>query len=206
MKLVRLPVPISFHIALVVCVTAGLASVVSAQASRAIPAVERRVETLNRQAREYDREDLGRGARKESDAESLRRARQIRIEVGEDLNGLQSLYNDLVLMLRSSSAGPAASYVTTSSAEIKKRAVRLKTNLALPEPEADPAKPSGKTMPEEPMRKSLGTLCKFILAFVTNPIFEPGALFDVNHATQAARDLDVIIEISGRLAEPSKPN
>ncbi len=206
MKLVRLPIPISFHIALVVCVAAALASVVSAQASRAIPAVERRVETLNRQARDYDRDDMARGKKKEPDAESLRRARELKIEVVEDLTGLQTSYNDLVLTLRSSGASPAENYVTTLSADIRKRAARLKANLALPEPEADPQKPSGAPMPEEPARKSLGTLCKFILAFVTNPIFEPGAAFDVNHATQAGRDLDAIIEISGRLAEPSKPS
>ncbi len=208
MKQVRLPfLTIFFRTAVAVCFVGVFPLVTLGQASRVIPAIERRIETLNRQAREYDREDLARGKKKESEAESLRRARELRMQVAEDLSALQTAYNDLVLTLRSSSAGPAESSVTASATEIRKRAARLKSNLALPEPDAETQREGAIPLPPpETPRKALGTLCRYILAFVTNPIFEPGAAFDVNHATQAGRDLEAIIEVSGRLSEPTKPN
>jgi hypothetical protein len=208
MKPFRLPFsPILIHVSLAVCFAVGVPLVTPGQASRVIPAIERRIETLNRQAREYDREDLARGKKKESEAESIRRARELRMQVAEDLSALQTAYNDLVLTLRSSSAGPAESSVTASATEIRKRAARLKANLALPEPDAETQREGATPLPPpETPRKALGTLCRYILAFVTNPIFEAGAAFDVKHATQAGRDLEAIIEVSGRLSEPTKPN
>jgi len=91
--------------------------------------------------------------------------------------------------------------VAGSLAEIRRRAERLRENLALPEPEAkEEKKPEPK--PAEGaagMRAALLGLDRSIMSFVRSPLFKNTDVLDAEAAAKAARDLADVIERS-RLA------
>jgi hypothetical protein len=86
--------------------------------------------------------------------------------------------------------------ISKSSAEIERRAVRLKSNLALPDSSEqaeslDAVGPSHLTQ--------MKRLDKLIWTFVSNPIFRNTGTIDVQLAANASRDLKEIIQVSGWL-------
>ena len=170
---------------------------VSAQATRSIQMVGRRLEMLNRQAREYEREHSG--DYKKRDAESAAKTRQIRAEIEEDLNALQTAYNTALLKLQNKQELPAAYFVETGTS-IKKYAARLRSNLVLPEQEQTTAAPNSPLQLAATDRQKLQLLCLRIYGFITNPRFEAGSAFDVKLSARAAADLDSIILISEQLS------
>jgi hypothetical protein len=97
-------------------------------------------------------------------------------QIKEDYVRIQVVNSDLV---RAASQGGALDlkFVAKSASEIRKRAERLKHNLALPEPEHAAERPSAEAGDEEArLRASVSTLGKMIAGFVRNPIFrEVGA-------------------------------
>ncbi len=169
---------------------------VSAQATRSIQMVGRRLEMLNRQAREYEREHSG--DYKKRDAESAAKTRQIRVEIEEDLNALQDAYNTALLKLQGKHELPAVYFVETGTS-IKKYAARLRSNLVLPEQEQT-AETNAPVQLAATDRQKLQMLCLRIYGFITNPMFEAGSAFDVKLSARAAADLDSIILISEQLA------
>lgn len=173
------------------------ANFLNGQGTRQASAVERRTETMNQQARDFERENMGREGKVKPDAETAKRTRQIRLEIEEDLNNLQYAYNGIVTSLNSGRAIDPVFVVETATA-IRKNALRLKTNLVLPI-----AKDDDKAQPlvvPETERKSLTALCRNIHDLITNPIFENGAVLDVKNGAKARTDLEKIIVLAESLS------
>ena len=100
------------------------------------------------------------------------------------------------------------------TAEIRKRAKRLKDNMQLPPPDDDDKEKDHKKWDEigqAQMKAALLALDERIGSFVTNPMFQTSNWLDVPLGKKASRDLESIIELSGsikksaeRLSKPSK--
>jgi hypothetical protein len=96
-------------------------------------------------------------------------------------------------------------FVARSASDIRKLAERLKSNLALPEPEkgAERAKPE-PTAEREPLRAAILALGKLIAGFAHNPAFREPSVVDVKMSAKARSDLEEIIELSGQLKKDSE--
>lgn len=164
----------------------------SGQASRNLINVERRIDTMNRQAKDFERDNMGREATK-NDPETAKRSTQIRSEIEEDLNFLQSTYNNTVTVLQTGTELRPGFAVETARA-VRKHAVRLKANLELPKPDEKDEKTGIPLIPDTE-RKTLTVLCKSIYQFITNPMFENPAGLDVKNGAKARQDLDSILRL-----------
>lgn len=168
------------------------------QATRTVSTVERRIEVLSRQAKDFERDNMGKPGSRKNDAEAAKRTRQTRQEIEEDLTALQTAYNSLVLELQTSKTLKPG-FVAEAARGLKKSSSRLKSNLVLPV--AGTTEPQKPSTPPDSERARLNDLCKTIYAFITNPIFEvPGSL-DVKESTRAGHDLDLILQIAILLSE-----
>jgi len=87
--------------------------------------------------------------------------------------------------------------VAKSAAEIRKRAERLKSNLALPAAGAGRDKEPGEGQGQ--LKASLTTLGELVRRFVRNPIFREMNVVDAQASARARLELEEIIELSGRL-------
>jgi hypothetical protein len=121
-------------------------------------------------------------------------------EINEDLHRLQALNEE---MTKASADGQQLDfkYVLGSTAEVKKRALRLKTDLALPQNGKDEKRNDLKEADNGQLQPGLSMLNKLIDGFLHNPIFnggEVGAL-DPHLTAQARRDLEDIITLSEKL-------
>src|SRR5437870_4814694 len=85
--------------------------------------------------------------------------------------------------------------------EVEKRSTRLRSNLVLPVIVADKKKKLPEEMDDERLRVSLAQLQQLIRSFVTNPVFYGNGSIDTKLQMQAARDLDGVIELSGKIGK-----
>jgi hypothetical protein len=125
-------------------------------------------------------------------------------QLKDDFMRLQVVNNDLAQAVSSGSALDFK-FVARSASEIKKRASRLKLNLALPEPEKDAKRPRTE-VPAEPehLKTSLSTLDDLILSFVHNPVFQSVNVIDAQMSMKARRDLEAIIDLSDKIKKSSE--
>lgn len=88
--------------------------------------------------------------------------------------------------------------ILETTAEIRKRAARLKINLMLPAPEgAERARPRPASSAEKALEESLRMLDSSVMSFVHNPLFQKTEVLDAKLSTNASRDLKSIIEMCG---------
>lgn len=128
-------------------------------------------------------------------------------QIREDYERVQSLNNDL----RRAAAAETPDYkrIASAAAEVRKRASRLKANLAFPEPDEDAkvrkeANDADDAADEAArVRASLKTLDGLVVSFVTNPVFQSSAL-DAPQAARASRDLRDIIELSAEIRKTAE--
>ena len=119
-------------------------------------------------------------------------------QITEDYEHIQTVNNDLARAVSDPNALDLK-LAAESTSEIRKRAERLLNNLALPELSADVER---VRMPEEgegQLRPSLGMLRRLVERFVRSPLFREVNVIDAQTAERARRDLEGIIELSGRL-------
>jgi hypothetical protein len=111
----------------------------------------------------------------------------------EDFNHILALHNEIA---RAISSKDALNYrfVSEATAEIKKRATRVQSSLALRLSDEDA--PVKATMEPE-IKDSLIKLCKEIRSFVTNPMIENPNTVDAQQLVRAKRDLESFIQLSG---------
>jgi hypothetical protein len=125
-------------------------------------------------------------------------------QIKEDYVQLQVVNGELA---RAASQGGVLDLklVARSASEIRKRAERLKHNLALPEPEDAAGRPAAADGDEEArLRAAVSTLGRLIAGFVRNPIFREVGVVDARSAVAARRDLEEIIGLSGKLKKESE--
>ena len=95
--------------------------------------------------------------------------------------------------------------VTKSAVEIRERAVRLGSALALPKPKKEDNRPKPAAIADdEGLRGALAELHELIYRFARSPIFTEVNLVDTEQSAKARRDLDEIIELSGRVKKGSE--
>ena len=114
-------------------------------------------------------------------------------QTDEDFTRILTLHNEIARALVSKK-DLNYRFVSDATAEIKKRASRVQSSLALGlSPDDAPVKENSD--PE--IKDSLIKLCKEIRSFVTNPIIENPNTVDALQLTRARRDLESLIQLSG---------
>lgn len=183
-----------------------------AQSGRSPTSVGRRIDQLNRQSEQYERDKLSRDAKGEADKPiDRKRAQAAAAQVRHDFESLQSDYNQIVLAM-ASKKGFNYDSISGAVTEVKKCSTRLKDSLSLPRPKDDKAQEAGSEAVTGEIEELLMTLRKHLYSFLTNPLFEAPAVLDVEQAGKASRDLERIIELSksieksrDKLKKPTKP-
>jgi len=122
-----------------------------------------------------------------------RQIEELMTQTEEDFNRILTLHNEIARAIASRD-DLNYHFVSEATAEIKKRASRVQSNLVLGLSSED-ARVEVKAEPE--MKDSLIKLCKEIRAFVTNPMIENPNTVDAQQLVRAKRDLEGLILLSG---------
>ena len=171
-------------------------AVAAAQASRSISAAARRLDDFNKQGNKVaiDQMQSEMNGRKPT-KEELRRITRLRAEIKEDLEGLQSGYNEIVEALGGKAAAPPTAFAEAVE-KIHKRSSRLRANVDIPQPKEPLDLP-----PFTDERTELRELCLRIFAFLTNPIIETPNVLEVGAAAKAGESLAAVLIISERIRQ-----
>ena len=192
MKLITNFIVSAVHINAFVVVTAIAA--LAQQGSSGVPPV-----IQSRDAETMRQRPLRRLHEKISVTTDQRYVRAILAQIEQDFQRLQVLHNEIVRAVKTESALDYKR-ISEVTAEVKKRAGRLKGNLALPNPKDDEKEKKGQSeLSSEQMKDALMLLCHHIGSFVTNPFFEASVVIDLEQSTRASRDLKSVIELSGSI-------
>ncbi|HEY6045671.1 MAG TPA: hypothetical protein VIU65_03655 [Pyrinomonadaceae bacterium] len=145
-----------------------------------------------RELMKRERETLA-GPTPRSEAEKFAALKQVR----EDFREIQDVNNK---MMSQAWARESIDYEQTSNmlGEINDRAVRLKSNLALPQPDKTQHKNLTANGVKE-FKSALLLMDRSLMSFVNNPVFRERNVVEVNLAAQATRDLDDVIAYSTNL-------
>ena len=148
-----------------------------------------RVRQQDMSRREYQLRNFGTQPDSPKDDRQLKALME---QTEEDFTRILTLHNEIARALASKKELDYH-FVSEAMTEIKKRASRVQSTLALhPSPEDAPVKESSG--PE--LKDSLIKLCKEIRSFVTNPIIENPNTVDAVELPRARRDLESLIQLS----------
>lgn len=165
------------------------------------PPVERRINTdrvrqQDMSSREWQLRNFGK------EPEAVKDKRQLKAlmdQTEEDFNRILTLHNEIARALSSNNALDYG-FVSDATAEIKKRASRVQSSLALSvPPEEAPLPDKSESFKDSELKDSLIKLCKQIRSFVTNPSIENPNTVDAQQLTKARRDLEGVIQLSGQI-------
>ena len=118
----------------------------------------------------------------------------------EDFNRILTRHNEIVRAISSKNALDYK-FVSEATAEIRKRASRLQSSLALRL--SDEEAPVKETAEPE-IKDSLIKLCKEIRAFITNPMIENPNTVDAQQLIRAKRDLESFIQLSALIEKDTQ--
>jgi hypothetical protein len=134
-------------------------------------------------------------AKKDDDSVRLAVLKQI----NEDFKNIQGLNNTMMAKAWAHDELDYG-YISDSISQIKSKATRLRSNLALPKAkDVDEKQPDLARAGVKEFRAALLLLDKSIMSFVRNPLFQNANVVEVNLAAQASHDRKLIIELSGKL-------
>ena len=177
----------------------------AAQAQQMSPAERAARERMARDAAESEERELMLAMTERDHRSGERREPRLALaQIREDFTRLQVVNNDLTRVV---SGGGQLDFklVAKSASEIKKRAERLKENLALPEA-AEGEKVPASPPPADPeqLRVALSRLDGIVLRF-TNALHAKGVgRFDAQSSARLRLDLEAIIGLSGRVKKGSE--
>jgi len=134
----------------------------------------------------------------EIDQEHKRTPQDILAEINEDMRQLQTLRDGLA-HATASDQQVDYKFISDSVIEIKKRSMRLNTDLALPQGAKDEKRNDTKEADGSQLQPGLAALNKLIDGFLHNPIFSDAGAPDPQLAAKAKRDLEQIITLSDKL-------
>jgi len=184
-RLLIAPILLLFFAAPVICQTAPAGP----------PPVGRKVNTDRIRQQDMSRREwqLRNFGKEPGSPKDERQVKALMAQTEEDFTRILTLHNEIARAL-SSKDDLNYQFVSEATAEIRKRASRVQSNLALGLAEDD-APIKAKSDPE--LKDSLIRLCKEIRSFVTNPIIENPNTIDAAQLTRARRDLESLIQLSG---------
>ncbi len=120
-------------------------------------------------------------------------------QVQEDFRRLQIVNNE---MMQTVFVAKSLDYrlISTSTEEIKRRALRLRQNLLLPKiSRNEESQKFHEVSSPEQLKASLLLLDHSVMSFVTNPLFKLPDMIDPSLAATAQRDLESIIQSSNAI-------
>ena len=131
-------------------------------------------------------------------ANSKERSVKVAVEqLNQDFKRIQVIRNDIARAVKIEGVLDFKR-VSDEATEVKRRALRMQTYLALRGKDADEREHAGQAeYDEEKLKGALVMLCKRIDSFVANPRFTSPDVVDVEGTAKASRDLQEIIVISG---------
>jgi Fe-S-cluster formation regulator IscX/YfhJ len=166
----------------------SLATQILAQSSTVDPA-RVRFEDTNR--REMQLRGMG-GTPKKADPKEIE---AIVAQIKQDFERILTLHNEIVRVV-STDKTLEHDFVSNAAAEIKKRASRLQTTLALNKLDvSEHNQHKQKKLDDAQLKDALITLCKEIESFVTNPVIKTPGTVDIEQLSKARRDLESVIEL-----------
>jgi hypothetical protein len=117
----------------------------------------------------------------------------------EDFNRILTLHNEIARLLANTKPFDYH-FIADASAEIRKRASRLQSSLALQQlPTETPVVEKVDELDDAHIKDALIRMCKQIRSFVTNPVIENPSTVDAQHLSNARRDLESLIQLSGHI-------
>jgi hypothetical protein len=117
-------------------------------------------------------------------------------QLSQDFKRIQNIRNEIVHALKDESALDYKR-IYGQTAELKKRALRMQTYLALRSLDAQGSTPAGQVeYDDKQIKDALVKLCKRIDSFVANPKFTSPLVVDIGGTAKARRDLEEIIGLS----------
>jgi len=141
--------------------------------------------------RELQLRNMG-GTPKKTDPKELE---AVVAHIKQDFEHIVTLHNEIVRVISSDKA-LEHDFVSSATAEIKKRASRLQTTLALDKLEdSEQNQYKLKALNDAQLKDALISLCKEIESFVTNPVIKTPGTVDIQQLTKARRDLEGVIEL-----------
>lgn len=157
----------------------------------------------NRAMDEYDR-TLNRMRNDARARATNERRRSLFPQINEDFQRIQIIHNEIVRMIQ-----PGKDLKLDRLAELtddmKKRGVRLRENLSLPEPEKEEAKTAHADLVDENhLRNKIVALHDLVVNFVANPIFKNLGVVDATVIGDATENLNNIIDLSEELKREAK--
>ena len=129
-----------------------------------------------------------------------RQVKALMAQTEEDFNRILFLHNELARAITSNNTLDYH-FVSEATAEIRKRASRVQSSLALrlsPD-EALALEKSPPASQDLPMKDELVKLCHQIRNFVTNPSIENPKSINAEQMTKARKDLETLILMSGHI-------
>ena len=120
-------------------------------------------------------------------------------QTAEDFDRILTLHNEIARMLATSKP-IEYTFISETTAEIKKRASRIQSSLGLHQlpGEAQVGEKSAE-LDDSQMKKELVRMCNEIRNFVTNPVIANPNTVDAQQLSNARRDLESLIQVSGHL-------
>jgi hypothetical protein len=144
------------------------------------------------QRREMQLRGLGTAAARE-DERSVKAAVE---QLNQDFTRIQVIRNEFAHAVK---VEDVLDYrrISGQAAEVRKRALRMQTYLALRGKDEDKEREGQPEYDDREMKDALVRLCKRIDSFVANPKFTSPDVVDVDGTARASRDLHEIIALSG---------
>jgi len=162
-------------------------------------AESRRRETLERSAALERAGNDSNGVSAHEELSPRQRRMLIIAQIKEDLGRIQDLHQEMVNSAADDRVLDCKRMSETTEA-IRRRAIRLKNNLALPKSEERTASRKAQILVDyDQVRASVSMLSDSILAFVTNPLLRDSNVIDAELSTKANRYLERIIQLSGSI-------
>jgi hypothetical protein len=167
------------------------------------PADRRNADRLRQQDmsnREWQLRNFGKEPKATTDH---RKIQALGEQIEQDFNRVLTLHNEIV---RAISSGQRLDFefVADATEEIKKRATRLQSTLALEQQEKVDTPAAAIGPDHDKIKAALTTLCKEIKSFVTNPVIEKPGTVSADELARARNDLDAIIKLSDQIRKDSK--
>ena len=121
-------------------------------------------------------------------------------QINEDFGRLQAVNNEVKLKISKDTTFDFKA-ISDAATEIKKKSIRLRTNLVFPDSEIKETreKPSVLEPDSGQLKVSWQTLDGLIKSFVTNPVFTAAGVINAQHAAAAKADLNAIIDLSDKI-------
>jgi hypothetical protein len=163
------------------------------------PTIDKTNAIRARQQSESRREWQLRSVGQPNAAKDSRQIKALMEQTEEDFNRILTLHNEFARLLAATKPFDYH-FVSEATAEIKKRATRLQSTLALEQLQTETRvveKPD--QIDDAHMKDALIRMCQQIRSFVTNPVIENPSLVDAQNLSNARRDLESVIQLSGHI-------